>query len=123
MAENKLFILHQGALGDVVLSFAGLIALRKRFSRIDILCQDQIGRLAVKLELVDRAYPLEAAYFATLFSDTVDTKFKELIRSYTKIIVFSSPGCNITSVASEATASSKCPSVAEKLLFKIPIGC
>ena len=89
MAEDKLFILHQGALGDVVLTFAGLIALRKRFSRIDILCQGQIGKLAVKLGLVDKGYPLEAAYFATLFSDTVDTKFKELIRSYSKIIVFS----------------------------------
>ena len=89
MAEDKLFILHQGALGDVVLTFAGLIALRKRFSRIDILCQDQIGRLAVKLELVDKGYPLEAAYFATLFSDRADAKIKDLIRSYEKIVVFS----------------------------------
>jgi ADP-heptose:LPS heptosyltransferase len=89
MAEDKLLIIHQGALGDVVLTFAGLIALRKRFSRIDILCQDQIGRLTVKLELVDKGYPLEAAYFATLFCDRADAKIKDRIRSYEKIVVFS----------------------------------
>ncbi len=104
MAEDKLFILHQGALGDVVLTFAGLIALRKRFSRIDILCQDQIGKLAVKLGLVDKAYPLEAAYFATLFSDRADAKIKDLIRSYEKIVVFSF-SAELENAINEITAS------------------
>jgi ADP-heptose:LPS heptosyltransferase len=89
MAEDKLFIVHQGALGDVVLTFPAILALRKHFDRIDILCQGQIGKLAVKLELIDKEYPLEAASFATLFSDQVDAKIKDLISSYTKILVFS----------------------------------
>ncbi|MGD8459280.1 MAG: glycosyltransferase family 9 protein [Desulfobacterales bacterium] len=89
MAEAKLFILHQGALGDVVLTFPAIIALRKEFDTIDILCQGQIGKLAVKLGLIDKKYPLEAAYLATLFSDQVDTKIKDLISSYTKTLVFS----------------------------------
>jgi ADP-heptose:LPS heptosyltransferase len=89
MTEDKLFILHQGALGDVVLSFASIIALRKQFSRIDILCQGQIGKLAGKLGLADKAYQLEAAYFATLFSDRADAKINNLISNYDKIVVFS----------------------------------
>jgi ADP-heptose:LPS heptosyltransferase len=89
MAEDKLFILHQGALGDVVLTFASIIALRKQFGRIHILCQGQIGKLAVKLGLADKTYPLEKAYFASLFSNRVDAKIKDLISSYETIVVFS----------------------------------
>ena len=87
--EAKLCIIHQGALGDVVLTFPAIIALRQKYDRIDILCQGQIGKLAAKLGLVDKAYPLEAAYFATLFSDQIDAKVKDLISSDTKIIAFS----------------------------------
>jgi ADP-heptose:LPS heptosyltransferase len=89
MAEDKLFILHQGALGDVVLTFPAILALRKHFDRIDILCQGQIGKLAAKLGLVDKGYPLEAAYFASLFSNQINAKIKDLISSYTRILVLS----------------------------------
>ena len=89
MTNSRLFIIHQGAFGDVVLTFASIIALHKQFGRIDILCQNQIGKLAAKLGVVDTSYPLEAAYVATLFTGQVDSKIKGLIRSYAKILVFS----------------------------------
>ena len=82
-------MIHQGALGDVILTFPAILALHQKFDRIDLLCQDQIGKLAVKLGLIDEGYPLEAAYFATLFSDPVDNKIKDLISSYTRILAFS----------------------------------
>jgi ADP-heptose:LPS heptosyltransferase len=87
--DAGLLIIHQGALGDVVLAFAAIIALRRQFDRIDILCQGQIGKLAVNLGLADKDYPLEAAYFATLFSDAVDAKIKAIIGSYDRIVIFS----------------------------------
>jgi len=89
MTESKLFIIHQGALGDVVLTFPAICALRKKFDRIDILCQGQIGKLAVKLGLIENGYPLESAYFATLFSDQINGKIKNLICRYTTILVIS----------------------------------
>ncbi|MBW2517706.1 MAG: glycosyltransferase family 9 protein [Deltaproteobacteria bacterium] len=89
MAEDRLFIIHQGALGDVVLTFAAIIALRKQFGRIDILCQGQVGKMAARLGLADKTYPLEAAFFAILFSGAVDEKIKDLISSYKKVVVFS----------------------------------
>ncbi|MBW2412580.1 MAG: glycosyltransferase family 9 protein [Deltaproteobacteria bacterium] len=89
MTNIRLLIIHQGALGDVVLTFPAISALRQKSDCIDILCQDQIGKLAAKLGLIDKGYPLEAAYFATLFSDQVDAKIINLIRSYEKILVFS----------------------------------
>lgn len=92
MPNIRMLIIHQGALGDVVLTFAAIIALRKHFDRIDILCQGQVGKLAVKLGLVDKAHPLEAAYFASLFSDRIDVKVTDLISRYSRIIAFSFSG-------------------------------
>jgi ADP-heptose:LPS heptosyltransferase len=89
MSNSNLLIIHQGALGDLVLTFPAIIALHKKFNYIGILCQGQLGKLAAKLGLVDKAYPLETAYFATLFSDQIDEKIKDLICNYTSILVFS----------------------------------
>jgi ADP-heptose:LPS heptosyltransferase len=89
MKDTSLLIIHQGALGDVVMIFPAIIALRKKFGRIDILCQGQLGELAARLGLVDKAYPLEAANFATLFSKTVDKKIKTILAAYSTILLFS----------------------------------
>ena len=89
MTNASLLIIHQGALGDVVLTFPAIIALRQKFGRIDILCQGQLGNLAVKLGLIDKRYPLEAACFATLFSRPVDEKIKNIMAGYSTILLFS----------------------------------
>jgi ADP-heptose:LPS heptosyltransferase len=89
MTDSSLLIIHQGALGDVVMTFPAIIALRKKFGRIDILCQGQLGKLAAGLGLVDKAYPLESAYFAALFSKPVDKKIKTLLNAYSTILLFS----------------------------------
>jgi heptosyltransferase-3 len=89
MPDSSLLIIHQGALGDVVMTFPAIIALRKKFGRIDILCQSQLGKLAARLKLVEKAYPLEAAYFATLFSKPVDKKIKTILAAYSTFLLFS----------------------------------
>ena len=89
MTGTKLLIIHQGALGDVVLTFPAIIALRDKFDRVDILCQGQIGKLAVQLELIDEAYPLEAADFATLYSNRAAPEIKNLISKYARLLLFS----------------------------------
>ncbi|MEJ2728143.1 MAG: glycosyltransferase family 9 protein [Deltaproteobacteria bacterium] len=90
MTDSSLLIFHQGALGDVVMTFPAIIALRKKFGRIDVLCQGQLGKLAAGLGLVDKTYPLEAACFATLFSKPVDKKIKTILAAYSTILLFSS---------------------------------
>ncbi|MGD9281300.1 MAG: glycosyltransferase family 9 protein [Desulfobacterales bacterium] len=89
MTDSSLLIIHQGALGDVVMTFPAITALRKKFGRIDILCQGQLGKLAAGLGLADKAYPLEAAYVATLFSKPVDKKIKTILAAYSTILLFS----------------------------------
>ena len=104
MTESSLLIIHQGALGDVVLTFPAIIGLRKKFSRIDVLSQRQPGKLAAHLGLVEKWYSLEAACFATLFSDQIDGKIKDLICGYTTILVFSF-SCDLKKSISQITDS------------------
>jgi heptosyltransferase-3 len=87
-ANKKLLIIHQGALGDVILVFPAIIRLQKYYDVIDVLCQSGIGKLVKALGLVEKWYPLEAAYVASLFSDRIDSKIKTLLAPYANILLF-----------------------------------
>jgi ADP-heptose:LPS heptosyltransferase len=88
MANKKLLIIHLGALGDFILTFPAIIQLQKYYDVIDVLCQSGIGKLAKTLGLVEKWYPLEAAYVASLFTDRIDSKIKTLLTPYANIILF-----------------------------------
>jgi ADP-heptose:LPS heptosyltransferase len=88
MTTEKLLIIHQGALGDFILTFPAIIRLQKYYGVIDVLCQSGIGKLAKALGLVEKWYPLEAAYVASLFTDQIDSKIKTLLTPYANIILF-----------------------------------
>jgi ADP-heptose:LPS heptosyltransferase len=88
MSDKKLLIIHQGALGDFILIFPAIIRLQKYCEGIDVLCQSGIGKLAKALGFVEKWYPLEAAYVASLFTDRVDSKIKTLLTPYANIILF-----------------------------------
>jgi heptosyltransferase III len=89
MSENQLLIIHQGALGDVVVTFPILKALRTAISRIDGICRSSFGRLAVGLGVLDASYPLESARFASLYTDRIDPKMVTLMSTYHNILLFS----------------------------------
>jgi len=104
MTYSSLLIVHQGALGDVVLTFPAIIGLRKKFSRVDVLCQSQLGKLAAALGLAEKWYSLEAACFATLFSEQVDEKIKDILAGYSTILLFSF-ACDLKKSISQITDS------------------
>ena len=89
MANSNLLLIHQGALGDFVAIFPAIMQLKKAYSRIDVLCQSQLGKLAAALGLAGRWFGLEGAHFASLFTDQVDPKINKLLRPYTNIVLFS----------------------------------
>lgn len=89
MRKDKLLIIHHGALGDVVVIFPALLELKKNYRRIEILCRNEIGRLARTLHVVDQWFPLESAAFATLYSKPVDPAAKKILRSFSEIALFS----------------------------------
>ena len=88
IANKKLLIIHQGALGDFILTFPAIIRLQKYYDAIDTLSQSGIGNLAKALGLVEKSYPLEAAYVASLFTDQIDPKIKTFLTLYANIILF-----------------------------------
>ena len=89
MKAKKLLIIHQGALGDVVLTFPAIPLLKKEFRRADGLCQSKLGKLACDLQVLDGWFPVESASFASLYTNTVDISIKKIIRSYSDIVLFS----------------------------------
>ena len=90
MSHKNLLIIHQGALGDFVLTFPAILRLHRYYEDIDVLCQSGLGRLAKSLGLVENWHSLEAACVATLFTDDIHPKVKARLRSYAKIVLFSS---------------------------------
>lgn len=86
---KRLLIAHQGALGDFIVTFPVLRGLRQYFSRIDAICRTTFGQLANHLGIVDRYYPVDAARFASLYTNRIDQKVIELILSYDRVLLFS----------------------------------
>lgn len=89
---KKLLIIHQGALGDFIMTFPVMIALRQVYSQIDALCQQKLGELARELNLIDKSYALESSAIAPLYGphpDRVDTQTAARLQSYDGIILFS----------------------------------
>ena len=86
---EKLLIIHQGALGDIVSIFPAIIRLKEKFCRIDTICKKSIGELASSLKLIDKFYPIEAAFFSSVFSGKADPRIVDIFRSHDEIILFS----------------------------------
>lgn len=87
--KATVLIIHQGALGDFVATFPVLFLLRKNFRSIDALCQNQLGKLACHLKVIDKHFSIETAIFSSLYSDHVDQRAANLFLSYNEIILFS----------------------------------
>ena len=87
--KNDLLVIHQGALGDFVVTFPTLLTLKNRFRRIDAICQNKLGKLGEYLNIIEKSFPLEAAAFATLFTDFIDARVQDMLRTYHTVILFS----------------------------------
>ena len=87
--QEKLLIIHQGAIGDIVSIFPAIIRLKEKFCRIDAIFKKSIGELASSLKLTDKFYPVEAAFFSSVFSGKADIRTVNIFRSYDEIVLFS----------------------------------
>jgi ADP-heptose:LPS heptosyltransferase len=86
---KSLLIVHPGALGDVLVTAPVIARLRKRFQRIDALCQGTIGKLARALGVIDGYMPFEASGWASLYAGHPDARTARLLTPYSDIILFS----------------------------------
>lgn len=83
-----LLIVHPGALGDVVLVFGLIRALRERFRPIGLLAQAGIAALAVAEGVADDAFALESAWTASLFAGVPDERARTRLSAYTQALAF-----------------------------------
>jgi len=85
--REDILVIHQGALGDVILSFPALVQLKQqRDIDLSILCANQIGRLAFELNVVERHFPVEKSRFCGLFSAGINRDMTAFINSYDTVI-------------------------------------
>lgn len=87
---EKILVIHQGALGDLILSFPALVSLKnERKASVALLCPSELGKMAHELNIVEAYFPLESARFATLFCESMTPFVKTFIGDYDTIILFS----------------------------------
>jgi ADP-heptose:LPS heptosyltransferase len=90
--REKTLVFHQGALGDVVLSFPAIQRLKEeRGMAVTLLCQDEIGRMACALNIVEDHLPIEGARFAALYSPELSHDLKALLRLYETLVLVGFP--------------------------------
>lgn len=88
--RRPLLLLHQGALGDFVMTFPALARLKLRYGSIHAICHGQHGRLAEALGLLDCCYPAEAAAFATLYSGDLAPRVRDILAISEAMLLLSS---------------------------------
>jgi len=89
MANKSLLVFHQGALGDLILTFPVLRILIKKFTKIDLICQSKLGPLAIKLGIADKTYSVESALISSFFNDTLTTRAETFLKKYPNHLFFS----------------------------------
>lgn len=87
---KKILVIHQGALGDLVLSFPALLSLRHEAKAcVALLCSSELGKMAHELNVVDAHFPVESARFSTLFCGEMTPLVETFISDYDTIILIS----------------------------------
>ena len=85
--SEKILVIHQGALGDVILSFPAILALKQQKNAcISLLCNHQIGKMAHELMVVDAHFSIESARFCSLFSKAISHDMKYFIDHYETVL-------------------------------------
>lgn len=88
--REKVLVIHQGALGDLVLNFPALVSLKnEKKAFVALLCSGELGKIAHELNVVDAHFSLESARFCSLFHEEMTPVVKEFISDYDTIILIS----------------------------------
>jgi heptosyltransferase-3 len=88
--REKVLVIHQGALGDLVLNFPALVSLKQeKKASVALLCSGELGKIAHELNVVDAHFSLESARFCSLFHEEMTPVVKEFISDYDTIILIS----------------------------------
>jgi len=88
--KKKILVIHQGALGDLVLIFPALMSLKhEEKASVALLCTNGLGKIAHELNVVNEHFSLERARFYCLFSEEMTPVVKEFINDYDTVVLIS----------------------------------
>lgn len=87
---SNILVIHQGALGDLVLSFPALSALAgKPGVALDLVCQPQWEKAASACEVARRIISSEQPLITGLFADPPKSGSLDFLKSHQQVILFS----------------------------------
>jgi len=86
----RYLIVHQGALGDIIIAVHSLLELKKK-ACLDIFCKDDIGIFLKHYKIVEKYFSISSKKILPLFSNKPDLNNDLLY--YDKIIIFSFSSC------------------------------
>ena len=80
---KKIMVIHQGALGDMLMSLPALYALKKEYgSSISLYCGGGKGLIAKKLGVVEKYFSTESKTFSSLYTRFVEQNFQNEMSRY-----------------------------------------
>jgi len=88
-SPHRVLVIHQGALGDFILTFPALALLKHQIGPVDVLCRSGLGRVADRLGLSECHYSIDAAAFVSLFTTAVDHPASRILSAYDTILLLS----------------------------------
>ncbi len=86
------FILHDGALGDVLLSLPSIRAVRKEHGPVHLAGRPDVARFLKEVGEIDDASSSERVLFASLYSGNPGADAKEFLGTFDKAFIFTVQG-------------------------------
>lgn len=88
--NKKLLVMHQGALGDLILCFPALLSLKREHdAAVSLVCRGGPGRLAQWLGVVDAHFEAEGPGLSSIYCDEMAPGARKFINGFDAVILFS----------------------------------
>lgn len=84
----RIFIHHDGALGDVLLSLPCIRHIRKSASAVHLAAKNEIAGLLLTAGAVDEMSSSDSSFFVSLYTDSPDEPLKRFLSSFDGTYVF-----------------------------------
>lgn len=87
--SGRVFVHHEGALGDLLLSLPALAMIREHFGRLHLSGRDEVTRLIVSVGFVDEASSTSGGLFVSLYDGEPDDRLIGFLGGFDAAYVFS----------------------------------
>jgi ADP-heptose:LPS heptosyltransferase len=102
----RVFIHHDGALGDVLLSLPCFSVLRSEVDVLHLAARPDVGCLLKETGWVDEAFSSDSGLFAPLYSGGVDERARTFLGRFDRVFLFTAdPGSTLAAVCRKVVSA------------------